>query len=277
MRKYWALGLVLLLAGAVQADKVLYDGDNPLDVRMDEYPWRWNYTATNGGVIGLPYVTTHDAAGGATVLDTIGDYNSGYKTYAERDKAGYYSDTNMGLPVFDRTTGFTLQFSLRLEHEYHQNNDRAGFSILLLDEMHKGVELAFWMNEIWAQNDDSKSASDLFTHGEGVAFDTTAARTSYNLVFYGEYYSLFIGDDPDNLQRILYGKIRDYSNWTYGTTGLSYPYDQTRFIFMGDNTSSAMAVTEIEDIALIEHPVPEPVSLALLATGCAGILLRRRR
>src|SRR5262245_61896813 len=83
-----------------------------------------------------------------TLLDTS---TSGNKTYA-----GWVSNagSTAGFPLLDRAAGFQVNFSIQMENESHSNNNRAGFSIIVLSNDARGIELAFWENEIWAQNDD---------------------------------------------------------------------------------------------------------------------------
>ena len=74
--------------------------------------------------------------------------------------AGYFNTNpltsslvNPLFPTLDRTTGFSLSLDLLINSETHTSNDRAGFSIIALASDHHGIELGFWNNQIWAQND----------------------------------------------------------------------------------------------------------------------------
>src|SRR5262249_25272327 len=122
----------------------------------------------------------------------------------------------------------------------------------------KGVELGFWSNQVWAQND-----SPLFTHGEGASFDTTKALTDYALTVLGGSYSLSADGQP-----LLGGPVRDYS-------AFGLPYTLKIFLFFGDDTSSAWARVEIARVTL--GAVPEPSSLALAGLGAVVLVLASRR
>ena len=124
--------------------------------------------------------------------------------------------------------------------------------MIVLGSDSKGLELGFWNNEVWAQNDSPR-----FTHGEGAAINTTAALTDYALTIQGNSYTL-----RANGLGLLSGQVRDYS--AFGA-----PYTSKNFLFFGDDTSSAAARTDIARVTL--GAVPEPASLALLAAGGSGL------
>ncbi|MGR9090422.1 MAG: VPLPA-CTERM sorting domain-containing protein [Gammaproteobacteria bacterium] len=158
----------------------------------------------------------------------------------------------------DRTAGFTLNFDLRVGFEEHESNDRAGFSVIVLSSDSRGIELGFWEQEVWAQNwvmDD-----DEFTHGEGVAFDTTKALVTYSLGILGNSYTLSVAGSP-----LLDGVLRDYS-------AEGVPYDVANFVFFGDDTTRARAIVTLGKIAV----VPLPASLMLLLPAIGALLVQRR-
>jgi len=161
---------------------------------------------------------------GSTTLDTT---TSGNSTYA-----GWISNaTNtLGFPSLNRAAGFQLDFTIQVENESHTNNNRSGFSVIILSEDARGIELAFWENEIWAQNDDTTGG--LFTHGEGTTFPTTTGPINYQLVVVNDTYTLTAKDAP-----ILNGPLRDYSKFE----GFPDPYQSPNFLFLGDDTTSAQA------------------------------------
>jgi hypothetical protein len=197
-------------------------------------PSLMGFTAFPPDAVSLTY------SDGAAVLDTS---SVSAETYA-----GWVSSaaTISGFPVLDSAAGVQVNFALQLENETHANQDRAGFNLILLDQDAKGIELAFWPNEIWTQNDDTTGA--LFSHGEGGAFDTTAGLVDYQLTFNAETYTLTANTVP-----ILSGPLRDYSRFE----GFLDPYETPNFLFLGDDTTSAQArvrlrfvsVTGIEPIA----------------------------
>jgi hypothetical protein len=161
---------------------------------------------------------------GSTILDTT---KSGNSTYA-----GWISNaTNtLGFPSLNRAAGFQLDFTLHVENESHTSDKRAGFSIIILREDARGIELAFWENEIWAQNDDATGG--LFTRGEGIRFPTTTGLINYEVIVINDSYTL-----TANGASILSGPLRDYSKFE----GFPDPYQTPNFLFLGDDTTSAQA------------------------------------
>lgn len=190
---------------------------------------------------------TRNLVPGAVSLDTTPDTD---------DSAGFFSTAHPGMPVLERSTGYTVSFNLRVGEETHGSVDRAGFSVLVLSEDSLGIELGFWENEIWAQ-----SGAD-FHHAESVTFDTTAAPTDYDLVVLGSTYTLMHGGTS-----LLSGGLRDYSAHPHPV------YSSTSFLFFGDDTGSAAARAELGTVSVT---VPEPASLLLLTT-VALVVARRRR
>lgn len=164
-------------------------------------------------------------------------------------------------PTLDRTKGFELTFSAQVLSENHNNPDRAGFSVILLGSDLRGIELAFWENEIWAQNAPG------FTHGAGILIDTTVGR-DYQLRIVGDDFTLLTGSSTP-----LTGSVQDYS-----ASGL--PYSLPNFLFFGDDTSSARASTVLGSIVLNSDlsAVPEPstASMVLLGLGTFQFLRRRK-
>jgi len=170
---------------------------------------------------------------GSTVLDTT---TSGNSTYA-----GWISNaTNtLGFPRLDRAAGFQLDFTIQVENESHTRDNRSGFSIIILSEDARGIELAFWENEIWAQNDDATGG--LFTHGEGITFPTTADLINYQIIVIHDSYTLTANGAP-----ILNGPLRDYSKFE----GFPDPYQSPNFLFLGDDTTSAQARIQLSYVSV---------------------------
>ncbi len=229
-----AVGLSAFNAGAA----VLYngsDGGTPEDQG-------WLYTDLSGGL------AIHGATGGVTTLNTTA-LNGIYAGYSQ-------------VAIMDRTTGFTVRFTVQIQSEGHSgSDDRAGFSVIVLSADSKGLELAFWEDEIWPQDD----GVPLFTHGTGAAYNTTAALTQYDLAIMGSTYQVFAGGSP-----LFSGTVADYSD--FGT-----PYDEINALFFGDDTSSAQAEVDITWIEVLDYAVPEPGAAALLALGAMVLMFRRRR
>ncbi len=192
---------------------------------------------------GLLYATlvdgpTQELTTGGVIFDTL------VLPFGQAHQAGYVADPNL-LPRLDRTTGYTVTMAVQILNETHLNNDRAGFSLLALSddaggsETVKGLELAFWENEIWAQNDDTQGG--YFTHGEGVAFDTASSVITYSLHIITDTYTLSASGLP-----ILSGPIRDYT----GFIGTIDPYETPNALGIGDNTTSAGAEIQLNYLAV---------------------------
>lgn len=166
---------------------------------------------------------------GVTILNTMP---------VQSDMAGYFVRSE-AVPDLQRTQGFTFTFTIQIDEEAHASNHRAGFSIILLSEDLLGIELGFWEDRIWAQ--EGGEPPDLFTQAEGVAYDTTAALTTYHLTILNDTYTLLADQIP-----ILTGPVRDYTAFE----GALDPYETPNFIFLGDNTSSARAQARLAYMAV---------------------------
>jgi hypothetical protein len=190
-----------------------------------------------------PGSATNTESGGVTTLDTTIINMNAY--------AGYFGDptTAPDIPVLDRTTGYTLTFTAQVESESHANNNRAGFSVIVLSDDNKGIEMAFWENEIWVQDDDLEDPGNLFTHAEGAPYSTTTGLETYNLAIFSNTYTLTVGSST-----ILTGRLRDYTNFS----GPIDPYETPNFIFLGDNTTSAMARIKLSFAAVTTADSPPP-------------------
>jgi hypothetical protein len=183
----------------------------------------------------------------AAVMDTT---ISGSDTYA-----GWISSqaTTSGFPTLDRTMGVQVNFSMQVESETHTNNNRAGFSVIILDRDAKGIELSFWENEIWAQGDENTGG--LFRRAEGIAFAATSL-TDYQVTLAGETYTL-----TANSELLLSGPLRDYSTFE----GFPDPYETPNFLFMGDDTTSSQVRVRLRFVSVTgtELIVPTATTLSI--------------
>jgi hypothetical protein len=220
----WAILPAVFLSAAYQSGGsdthtvtvVLYDGT--LGTTPDQQGFSFLSPGTSA---------TQQYANGATVLDSTADITA---------QAGYF---NLETYSLDRLLGFKAQMNIQILEEEHANPDRAGFSIIVLSDDLLGLELAFWENEIWAQ--EGGSTPDLFTHAEGVTFDTTADLVSYELAVLDDGYTLSADGVP-----ILTGPLRDYTAFE----GFPDVYETPGLFFLGDDTSSGMAKSAISYAAL---------------------------
>ncbi len=244
------VALVLACCAGSRA-AVLYDGSAG-NAMTDQ---NWHYvTFPLGGASAIPSV-----GGGATNLDT---------TPVRDDLAGYFSELPLlslpkhpGIGTLNSSAGFTVKFTVQIVSEEHSgSDDRAGFSVIVLDSNAEGVELGFWEDEIWAQTD-----SPLHTHSTTekttTTIDTTAALTEYQLAFHGSTYSLSSGGST-----LFGGALKDYS-------AAGFIYDVSNFMFFGDNTTSASGEVSISRIELI----PEPATAVMLLVGFTATMARRRK
>jgi hypothetical protein len=184
-------------------------------------------TPDTQGLALFPPTAEQSASGGATTLTTTGSLDV---------QAGYIGGSTM--PILDRTSGYTLSFTTQVLSETHVSDDRAGFSIIVLGSDLEGIELGFWRDSIWAQEDDATDPGALFTRAETSAFDTTAGLIEYELVVRDDRYTLLNGATT-----ILSGTLRNYSSF-------GFPYTEQNFLFLGDDTTSAAAIIRLSYVAI---------------------------
>ncbi|HZZ28038.1 MAG TPA: hypothetical protein VFE46_08555 [Pirellulales bacterium] len=260
---------VLVLSTAVRAAPQ-YDGSsNQLPTQQN-----WGYQAFNKANPLTAPLATAVAGSSVTTLDTTPQINdvAGFATHIPNLLSPGFQYTDPDVVPLDRTTGFELDFTVKMLSENHVSNDRAGFSVIALsnDATPQGIELGFWTNEVWAQNAG-------FTHGESSStFDTTAGLINYRLDIQGANYTLFA-----NNAQILTGALRDYTAFNSGPPfNTGFPYNQSNLTFFGDDTSSAAADVQISNFNVV--PVPEPAGWALALESSAmafvifGIVAWRR-
>ncbi len=206
-----AVALMLLgVAGTVRAQTTtLYDGAG--GKTLDQSASTWVYVQRPR----LPSVTGKFSEGG-TMLDTTANASL---------KAGYSCFAPFAL---DTVKGFTVRFNLKVIAEAHgERISRSGCSVIVLGSDGKGVELAFWTNEVWTQ-------TDTFDHGTGAeahSFDTTKQSAAYTLRVAGGKYDLSV-----NGATLLHGDLHNYA-----LHGPAIPYKLANYLFIGDDTTSAAA------------------------------------
>ena len=186
-------------------------------------------------------VASQRYADGATTLDTMA---------LVADAAGYMLDPRLGL-VLDRAAGCELRFTFQLLDEDHAPSDkdgdgvgdRAGFSVIMLCAARLGIELGFWPDQAWAQEQGAAEPplGRLFTHAEGAPADTGAGLVAYTLGIQGDAYALSAGG-----RAILSGHLRDYTAFD----GPVNPYRTPNFIFLGDDSGSARASVRLAHVEL---------------------------
>lgn len=233
---------------------VLYDG------ALDTVPTAqgWLLASQLGSILlpGAQFGVTQVAANDSVVFDTTA--NTGIRS-------GYSNFLTLGT-LDSAGPGFRLSMRAHVISESHVTNDRAGFSLIVLDRGGKGIELGFWGNEVWAQRGPGEAGGGMFTHGEGAAFDTLAGFADYDLTLASGSYTLAMNRGTTSAS--LSGIMRDYSSF-------GFPYTSKDYVFVGDNTGSAQARIAIASISVT--PVPEPETWALLAIGLMTVLTAARR
>ncbi len=198
----------------------------------------WTYAA-------WPGLAQQQPTGAAVRLNT---------TASNAENAGYARLLTTSLNL---DAGFGLAVRCQLAIETHSRTDRAGFSLIVLGSDHRGVELGFWTNHVFAQADQP-----LFTHGEDANFDFASGPVDLTLTFRGPNYTLFANGAP-----LLFGPVRDYTAFT----GFPDVYETPNFLFLGDDTTSAAAEVTIESVALMLPPTLRISAAGLLEwTGVPG-------
>ncbi|MEE3371391.1 MAG: dockerin type I domain-containing protein [Planctomycetota bacterium] len=204
----------------------LYDAD--LGTTPDQQGWLYLTDPLMGAS------TTQQMNEAVVELDSTADRS---------EKAGYFATAHPDLGALDRMAGFHLRFHMRLLAESHASMDRAGLSIIALSQDLVGIELGFWTDRVWAQDD-----APLFVHAEEAVTDVTVDAV-YDLYIDRDRYTLL-----QDQQFLLTGPLRDYS--AFGA-----PYDRANLVFVGDDTSSAAAQTAVARIEV--HYDTQPVLCAV--------------
>ncbi|MFE1745000.1 hypothetical protein [Coleofasciculus sp. H7-2] len=227
-----------LLMGANSANAVpLYDGVSKPNQTPDQQGWQYQENAFKS-----PAPTATSTSEG-TVLNTGNSTN----------QAGYFKVSPV---LLNRSTGYSISFSVKISSETHLNNNRAGFSLIVISDgvfgetQPYGLELGFWQNSVWAQNVG-------FTQGEKVTFNVQKTMNNYVLYVKDNQYQLFINGSTFP---ILQGELRQYTGFI-PPPGYPNPYTTSNLIFFGDNTASATANVTIKSVSA------SPASNVNLTTG----------
>jgi predicted extracellular nuclease/Ca2+-binding RTX toxin-like protein len=193
-----------------------------------------------------------------------------------RDNANIQAGFFRNDQVLNRTLGYTLNFTSQIlaesrEASANKNNDglddRSGFSAIVIGNDLKGLEIGFFSDRIWVQEDGtSPTDPKLFTQAESVSFDTTKQAT-YTLTVLGDKYTLQAKEigGSNAPTATLYGVLRDYSQSgaTVTLNGRSVPpYNTPNFVFFGDDTTSARASFNLSNISINNGKNEIPLSLA---------------
>jgi hypothetical protein len=248
--------LALAVSAGPAAAGVIYDGT------LGTHPSSQGWMYGTDPLVGV--LATRSLPGGGSALAT---------TARRSDSAGYFKvyGGSAGVPSLDRSAGFSLDFTLRIDAEEHGGAadlnhdgvaDRGGYSVIVVTSDKKALELAFWSDQVWAYADQSGGTA--FTHAESAALNT-AQLLDYSLGVSGDHYWLRVGGS-----NLLSGLLRDYSFF-------GFPYSTANLLFMGDDTSSASSQSFLARAAVSPFSVPLPPTWALLGAGLLGPLVRRLR
>jgi len=247
------VSIVTLMSSFTQAtDTILYDGETgftsfPFNVGLGASEIRW----LGYGEVPLPglFSSSFSATGvGTPFLNTdLGSGNKGYAGYSNYTLTVSLNPkltlVNPDFPILDRITGFSVAFNVAVTDE-SSNANRAGFSVLVISDDGKGIELAFKQegssNRIFAQSED-------FTEAEEVNVDDISAMIHYVLTVQDDSYTL-VADDTD----ILTGELRHYNfNPNASSPALPFnPYTSPNFIFVGDNTDQGHAAFTLGPVSI---------------------------
>jgi PEP-CTERM motif len=271
-RKYWGLIAGLAAMGVLvdgSGDRVgavttvLYDGALGGSPTSGASP----YLNFFGGGIGTP-----TANSGVTRLDTssANAIQAGYTNY----KTDLSDFLNPAFPaVLDNNAGYTLSFTVKINSQTNAIPYRAGFSAIVLGSDKRGIEIGFRDTDIFSQNDANFNSIGEQKTNIG---STLNALTTYNLNVLGGsnagLYTLTSGTDT-----LLSGSLRDYT--AAATGALTAVYAKPNFIFLGDDTTSAGASVDIQQISLTTNAAPVPEPSSLLGIGLAiglGARLKRK-
>lgn len=265
-----------LLAGAIRTEAAsisLYDGS--LGGTPTSQGWL-SFTSTGG---------TQTTIGSQTNLNTLANssFFAGYSNYN-----GSLSNTpsvitptslvNASFPTLNRTSGYTVSFTVQLLSQFNDSPNRAGFSVIALSSDKKGIEIGLRNSDIFSQNVG-------FTVGEvnnsAQITNLLASLTTYNLEILGDTYTLKAGTNI-----LLNGLLRDYSNAIgFGTD----VYRTNNFLFFGDDTHSAQANVNIKSLSVNtdqdvppqtpvpnSESVPEPSTIAGFLLAGGGFIWKHR-
>lgn len=213
----------LMGASAPKAQPALYDSATTPTKTPDQAGFFKLFTNT------APAPTGKATAGG-TILNTGNISND----------AGYGRQAPVKL---DRTKGYSVSFSVKLNSETHTTSNSAGFNVIVTSDLLKGektpygIELSFWPTSIWAKEVG-------FTPAEAVGFDTQSAVNNYTLVVQGTTYKLYANGSASP---ILQGPLRQYTGFN-PPAGFPNPFTITSVIFLGDDSPSAQSEVVIKRI-----------------------------
>jgi hypothetical protein len=235
MRLLAPLVFFSLISTGTAATYTLYDGNQPGTPDTQGF---LNFASVGTG--------TQTAGGGQTALNTTSPsaFYAGYTNYNFTISAGALTPVDFANPVFpilDRAAGFTLHFTAQVLNDISGPN-RAGFSVIVLGSDKKGVEIGFQSATIFAQSDNPLFGTPAESNSDPSIAARVSAMTPYDLTIQGDTYLL-----ATNSFTILTGSVKDY---TAASGPFGNVYRTPGLLFLGDDTTSASALTNIQTISL---------------------------
>lgn len=274
---YWGLIAGIVAGGLIMgngdrasaATITLYDGASGVTPDLFNPPSYLGFANIGAG--------SQTAAGGVTTLNTSSPQGTfaGYSNYA---LTGGLVNNSLPPLILDNNAGYTLSFTVKINAQTNTGTNgafRAGFSAIVLGSDKKGIEIGFRNTDIFSQNNASFNSLGEQSTGIGgilgslTQYDLTVSRNSNPLL--ANVYTLSSGGTP-----IISGLVRDYS----AAIAAGNVYNNSNFIFLGDNTTSAGASVDIARISLSTTDptaVPEPSNLLgiMMAMGVGATLKRK--
>ena len=253
---------------ATAATQVLYDGALGTTSAYDPTKPGW----LAGVLVDLTQTVTPFVGTAVAPVSQDNAARGGYSNYGFIPLFNLAFLVNPAFPILDRSVGFSLGLGFLVSQESHSDDvshtgsvNRAGFSIILVGNDKKGIEIGFQNDRIFAQND---STAGIFTAGESTTTPAVIGSTfnRWDLAIQGDGYALTRGGAA-----VLSGALRDYSSSGHPA------YTTPNYLFFGDNTQSAQAAFSINFASITA--VPEPSGYAMLLAGLVlvGAIAHRRR
>lgn len=216
------------------------------------------------------------ASGGQTTLDPSTSPGT-YAGYSNYNSSGVL--VNPTFPTLDSNTGYTLSFAVKINSQTNASPDRAGFSIIALDNDRQGIEIGFRNPNTLTSTPDIFSqtlSGSNFVVGEqnNNLNGILSSLNAYDLNVLGTSYTL-----SSNGNTLLSGALRTYTAGINSNPPLTAVYGLPNFLFVGDDTSSAGANVSIQKIILTTNPtaVPEPSGLVGMTIAlCSKVILKRK-
>lgn len=252
---------------ATAASITLYDGVN-FSGTPNNAPGSY-LTFNSFDPLNLASPGTQTAGNGKTTLNTSSP-ESLYGGYSNYNLLNTLS--NAAFPVLDSNAGYTISFTIKINSQTNTGTNgpnRAGFSVTALDNNKKGIEIGFRNTDIFAQNSNFNAIDPA---EQKTSFGSVLGNFStYDLKVLGNNYTLSNGGDD-----LFSGSLRSY---TISSNPLTAVYGNPNFLFFGDNTTSAGASVDIQNITLTTNStaVPEPSdAIGTLFALCVGGMLKRK-